>query len=52
MPLGLTISLVTVGVIAMLGILGYLMDKSVDRDERKSDHQSHNLMPARPSIRA
>jgi hypothetical protein len=31
MPLGLTISLVTVSVIVILGVLGYLMDKSVDR---------------------
>jgi hypothetical protein len=38
MPLGLTVSLVMLGVITILGVLGYLMDKQVDRDERKDDH--------------
>jgi hypothetical protein len=38
MPLGLTVSLVMLGVITLLGALGYLMDKQVDRDERKDDH--------------
>jgi hypothetical protein len=37
MPLGLTVSLVMLGVISLLGALGYLMDKQVDRDERKDD---------------
>lgn len=38
MPLGLTVSLVMLGVITLLGAVGYLMDKQVDRDERKDDH--------------
>jgi hypothetical protein len=38
MPLGLTVSLVMLDVITILGALGYLMDKQVDRDERKDDH--------------
>jgi hypothetical protein len=38
MPLGLVVSLVMLGAITILGALGYLMDKQVDRDERKDDH--------------
>jgi hypothetical protein len=38
MPLGLTVSLVMLGVVTILGALGYLRDKQVDRDERKNDH--------------
>jgi len=26
------------GVITVLGVVGYLMDKQVDRDEHKDDH--------------
>jgi len=40
MGFGLTVSLVALAVIAVLGALGYLMDKQVDRDERKDDHSS------------
>jgi hypothetical protein len=40
MPLGLTVGLVALGVIAVLGALGYLMDNQVDRDERKDDHSN------------
>lgn len=35
MGLAVAVSLVTLVVIAMLGAIGYLMDKQVDRDERK-----------------
>jgi hypothetical protein len=38
MPLALTVTLVMLGVIAMLGALGYLMDKQVDGHERHDDH--------------
>jgi hypothetical protein len=40
MPLGLTVGLVMLMVIAILGALGYLMDKQVDRDDPKNDHTS------------
>jgi hypothetical protein len=40
MPLGLTVGLVMLIVIAILGALGYLMDKQVDRDDRNNDHTS------------
>jgi hypothetical protein len=35
MVLGLTVTLVMLGVIATLGALGYFMDKQVDRNEPK-----------------
>jgi hypothetical protein len=35
MPLGLTVVLMMLVVIAVLGALGYVMDSQVDRDERK-----------------
>jgi flagellar biogenesis protein FliO len=38
MPLGLVVSLAMLGVITILGALGYLMDKLVNRDERKDGH--------------
>jgi len=38
MPLGLTVVLVMLLVITVLGALGYLMDRQVDRGERKDDH--------------
>ncbi len=37
MPLGLTITLVMLSVMGILGALGYLMDKLVNRDEREDD---------------
>lgn len=33
MPLGLAVTLVMLGVITVLGALGYLMDKLVEHDE-------------------
>ena len=35
MRLGLIVSLVVLGAIAMVGAAGYLIDKSVERHERK-----------------
>jgi hypothetical protein len=37
MSFGLTVGLIALGVLAILGTLGYLMDKQVDREERKDD---------------
>jgi hypothetical protein len=37
MPLGLTVVLMMLVVIAVVGVLGYLMDSQVDRDEHKDD---------------
>jgi hypothetical protein len=38
MPLGLIVTLVMLGVMAVLGALGYLMDKQVDRQNGKEGH--------------
>jgi hypothetical protein len=35
MPLGMDVTLAMLSVIALLGVLGYLMDKQVDHDDRK-----------------
>ena len=37
MPLGLTVSLLVLAVVAMLGAAGYLIEKSAERDEHKED---------------
>jgi hypothetical protein len=37
MRLGLTVVFVMLLVIAFMGVLGYVMDKQVDRDEPKDD---------------
>jgi hypothetical protein len=34
MPLGLTVSLVVLGVVIVVGVVGYLIDKSVERGEQ------------------
>jgi hypothetical protein len=36
MPLGLTVSFVMLAVIALIGLLGCVMDKQVDADDRKN----------------
>jgi hypothetical protein len=35
MPLGLTVVLLVLGVTAVVGVLGYLIDKSAARDDRR-----------------
>jgi hypothetical protein len=35
MPLGLTVVLLVLGVTAVVGAVGYLIDKSAERDDRK-----------------
>ena len=42
MPLPLTVGLIALGVIAIVGAVGYLIDKSVERHERDEDHQISN----------
>ena len=37
MSFGLTVTLIALGFLAIVGALGYLMDKQVDREERKDD---------------
>lgn len=37
MPLGLAVTLAMLTVIAILGALGYLMDKQVDRGDRQDE---------------
>jgi hypothetical protein len=37
MPLGLAVSFAMLSVIAVLGVLGYLMDRQVDRGDRKDN---------------
>jgi hypothetical protein len=38
MSLGLIVSLIVLGAIAMVGAAGYLIDKNAERHERKQDH--------------
>ena len=38
MRLGLIVSLIVLGVLAMVGAAGYLIDKSAERHDRKQDH--------------
>jgi hypothetical protein len=38
MILGLTVTMMMLIVIGVLGTLGYLMDRQVDRDDKKNDH--------------
>ena len=40
MPLGLTVSLIVLGAFIVVGIMGYLIDKSTERHERKEDPKS------------
>ena len=40
MLLGLTVTLVMLIVITILGILGYVMDRQVDHDEKKDGDSS------------
>jgi hypothetical protein len=37
MRLGLIVSLIVVGVVAVVGAAGYLIDKSAERHERKEE---------------
>jgi|HubBroStandDraft_4_1064222.scaffolds.fasta_scaffold82154_3 hypothetical protein len=37
MPLGLAVSFAMLSVIAVLGVLGYLMDRQVDRGDGKDN---------------
>jgi hypothetical protein len=37
MSLGLIVSLIVLGAIAMVGAAGYVIDKSAERHERKQD---------------
>jgi len=38
MRLGLIVSLIVIGVIALVGAAGYLIDKNAERHERKENH--------------
>jgi hypothetical protein len=38
MILGLTVTMVMLIVIAILGTLGYLMDRQVDHDDKENNH--------------
>jgi hypothetical protein len=38
MMLALTDAVIVVGVMALIGLLGYLMDRQVDRGEHKEKH--------------
>jgi hypothetical protein len=40
MPLALTVGLLVVGVFAVMGSVGYLIDRSTERHERKQDLMS------------
>jgi hypothetical protein len=39
MPLGLMVAFAMLSVITVLGALGYLIDRQVDRGERKDGHK-------------
>ncbi len=39
MPLGLTVSLLVLGAVVMVGVAGYLIDKSAESDERQEHHR-------------
>jgi len=38
MPLALTVCLFVTGGVIVLGVLGYLIDRSAEHDERKWEH--------------
>jgi hypothetical protein len=38
MILALTDAIVVIGVMTLIGLLGYCMDRQVDRDEREENH--------------